>query len=465
MAAITWRNIDAPDLRGSMQGMVLAQRGFQQGLDSLQGILDQQAKTEQANWEQQKRNNTDELKNLLFNAKTPEEATAIQSQIAERLTAMGAQVDANAVRTAADARVPELQRRALDGIDYNNKQTDAKDAPILNRLNALALQDPIQAAAELNGAGLSDRGRLAFEQNLRKLTEENVNNERGNTRFKWEGDEQDRKERKFKDDLLTNASQRNSNAASARLSGMQARRIEEEILNGGTPAELKAARAKEAEGAAQIRKEMMAQGGWGGGKADGLEGDKSINASQIMKDLGPENRQEILQAMGNYIKNGVPVTYNGKTQTIPLSADLIVAAVNATGNRWVGRLAHPFDGSHATDAMQWITDTLGDPNSSRYNPETVKQYLTGYAAYLGKDPELLLPKPSEPKGTAAERAKQEASPTPPPNRPELPRPSLPEDAQDQINRAGFKSLYRDSPSDLTKRRLLRQLREARNASS
>lgn len=53
-------------------------------------------------------------------------------------------------------------------IRYKNVVQAAKDDPCSSRLNALALQDPINALIESADADLSDRGRLAFQENLRE---------------------------------------------------------------------------------------------------------------------------------------------------------------------------------------------------------------------------------------------------------------------------------------------------------
>ena len=408
MAAITWRNIDAPDLRGSMQGMTLAQRGFQQGLDSLQGILDQQAKTEQANWEQQKRNNTDELKNLLFNAKTPEEAAAIQSQITERLTAMGAQVDANAVRTAADARVPELQRRALEGIDYNNKQTDAKDAPILNRLKALALQDPIAAAAAMNESGLSERGRLALQESLRGITKENVAEDRASTEFGWKG-------RKFEEDMkmapLDRAAKQASIAssnASASLSAMRARQLEEEIRNGGTPEQLKARSENMLKTIEASRKEGMAANNWGSDVFTNGIGRKAFDDQ--LKHIPANEQEDARKELSKFAPKGIEVTYTnaeGKQvkETMPLSADLAILAVNSTEDGMLPNILGAKNRGEA--AVKWIKDKF-NPKSDSYDPAFAQSYVDGYDLYMRNTPKQRdFPKP----GSSTEAPSTKSPPT------------------------------------------------------
>ncbi len=60
MAVPTWRNVAGIDFNDAIRATALANQSFQSGFNTLQGMLDERAKLEQANWEQQKKNNTDE---------------------------------------------------------------------------------------------------------------------------------------------------------------------------------------------------------------------------------------------------------------------------------------------------------------------------------------------------------------------------------------------------------------------
>ena len=115
---ITWRNVDAPDLRGSAGLMGVSQAGINEGFKQLQGVLQQQQKVDEANWDQVKKNNTDAFLNRLASTKTPEEMAALQSsgELGQMLTNFGAQVDASAARAAQDNRMGILQGRAEQDI-------------------------------------------------------------------------------------------------------------------------------------------------------------------------------------------------------------------------------------------------------------------------------------------------------------------------------------------------------------
>lgn len=317
---ITWRNVDAPDLRGSAALMGVAQQGINKGFDQFQNVLQQQQKVDEANWNQIKENNTNELRNQLFAARTPEEAQAIQAQIMERMNTLGAQVDQNSIRTAMDGRIPLLQQRAKAEIDYNNAMTDAKDEPILKRLHAELLNDPINAVANLEGSGLSDRGRAAFMDQVRRITSENVQNDRGNVRFQFEKEDHKQKQEKFKDDLLTNAAQRGSAAAQAALAKAQAERITREIEKEKEPSTSEAQRAL---------KELVANGPMSAGTIDTKEGMAAV-VEWVNKNVsGDAQKQDILYNVSKRAQEGIVIDKDesGKPIKAPIPAMKVIEAI------------------------------------------------------------------------------------------------------------------------------------------
>lgn len=410
MAVPTWRNVAGIDFNDAIRATALANQSFQSGFNTLQGMLDERAKLEQANWEQQKKNNTDELKNLLFNAKTPEEAAAIQSQIAERLTAMGAQVDANVVRSAVDARVPELQRRALETIDYTNKQTDAKDEPILNRLIALALQDPVQAAAELNGAGLSNRGRLAFEQNLRKITGENVANDRATTEFNNK-QLMAPLERRAKEAAIdasrasTAASRADTGYKTALTNKVKHESDSENLIN-------KAIEAR--------RKERLAQSEYSVGTLENKEGFDYLQ-EVISKTVPKEQQQEAYATLQKLSHLDMGKDENGNPIRVPVPAVTLARIITNTkgdGSNW--NPGNWGQGSFSDRIIENFQKELVNPETM--NRGQLNRIRDGYALYTKANPELVnavfdsytkqekkenkpdIPKPSQEKNTPAPAA-------------------------------------------------------------
>lgn len=317
---ITWRNVDAPDLRGSAALMGVAQQGINRGFDQFQNVLQRQQQVDEANWNQVKENNTNELRNQLFAARTPEEAQAIQAQIMERMNTLGAQVDQNSIRTAMDGRIPLLQQRAKAEIDYNNAMTDAKDEPILKRLHAELLNDPINAVANLEGSGLSDRGRAAFMDQVRRITSENVQNDRGNVRFQFEKEDHKQKQEKFKDDLLTNAAQRGSAAAQAALAKAQAERITHEINKEKEPSTSEAQRAL---------KDLVANGPMSAGTIDTKEGMAAV-VEWVNKNVsGDAQKQDILYNVSKRAQEGIVIgkDESGKPIKAPIPAMKVIEAI------------------------------------------------------------------------------------------------------------------------------------------
>ena len=372
---ITWRNVDAPDLRGSAGLLGVSQMGINEGFKQLQGVLQQQQKVDEANWEQVKKNNTDAFLNRLASTETPAEMAALQSsgELGQMLSGFGAQVDANAARAAQDNRMGILQGRAEQDIRYKNAAQAAKDDPVLSRLNALALQDPINALIESADADLSDRGRLAFQENLRKVSTENVANERGNIKFNNE-QLMAPLERQAKEAAIA-ASKASAASANADVSYKSAltNKINEEVLQGGTSEQNKDRNERTQKKLEARRQEGMSQNAWGSEVIDSPTGRKAFDgALKAIKD--PDVQEEIKNSLSPLVASGITLTdSNGKQVRVPLSADLAIAAIEATKGGW-------FTG-HGTRAKKWIEDRVSDPKSKYYDPGLVNRYLDGYSYY------------------------------------------------------------------------------------
>ena len=439
---ITWRNIDAPDLRGSAALMGVAQQGINKGFDQFQNVLQRQQQVDEANWNQVKENNTNELRNQLFAARTPEEAQAVQAQIMERMNTLGAQVDQNAIRTAMDGRIPLLQQRAKAEIDYNNAMTDAKDEPILKRLQSLALQNPIAAAAEMHESGLSERGRATLAEQLRKITTEDQ-------KHAWDATDFNNKQlmapldRKAKE---ANIAQSYASAASANADiGYKkalTNKINEEVLRGGTPAELKEREEKATKKLEALRTEGMSQNGWGSEDFTSPTGRKAVEgALKGIKD--PDIQENIKNELADLATKGITITdANGKKVKVPLSADLAIAAIEASSNT-DGLDLFGLRSLHGTNARKWIEDRFSDPKSKFYDPDLVNRYLDGYAYYTR----------TEGARAAALEAQKNA-----PAKPDIPKPSQPvvANVNPGLNPTAS-AVFRPTAADImTNRRSLRQ---------
>lgn len=358
VAPITWRNVDAPDLRGVGALMGLAQSGIQSGFDKLGEVVKSYEDTDKANWEQQKINNTNELKNLLYSAKTPEEAQAIQNQIAERLSALGAQVDAESVRTAADNRVPELQKRWTANRDYTTAVRTEKEKPQRDALIARIMnKDYVGATADLGSLDLQD------EAALYKAIQDS---QRVDKQDKYADDEHTWKGRKLEDDLLTNAAQRASARASAAASTANVdlikantERVKHEIdkdKGDGTKFDLeKALKARDA-----AREGTPLSGGY----LNTQEGQKNLwSAFSNMKHIEPETRTEIMDAVGKAFPGGEFVTKdkegNPVKGSVPVS--MLVNLIESTqGDGWVHQKLGGY--SAGEKVVNSLKTQLSDPN-------------------------------------------------------------------------------------------------------
>lgn len=147
--SITWRNVDAPDTRGALLGMEAAGQSINTGFDKLGEVLKQREQMATDNWNQQKLNNTNTVMDSMMEAKTPEELQAKEAFLAQMLQGMGAQVDAQAIRAAQDARLPMLQQRAKTGIEYKNFITDEEQAKVRDQVGVLIASGKTEEAMAL----------------------------------------------------------------------------------------------------------------------------------------------------------------------------------------------------------------------------------------------------------------------------------------------------------------------------
>ena len=123
MAAITWRNVDAPSFQGVSSMITGAQQSIDSGFNKFNELIKQRESLDTSNLEKMKQNNTQAFLDQLTQYRTPEELQAAQQSGAldQLRQQYGAMVDQAAIRGAEDARYGALQQRALTGIDYTNK--------------------------------------------------------------------------------------------------------------------------------------------------------------------------------------------------------------------------------------------------------------------------------------------------------------------------------------------------------
>jgi hypothetical protein len=138
---ITWRNIDAPDFRTALAGMGQAQQSIQGALAPLQDVLRQRELINEANWQNQKANNTEDfLSQVTARFDTPEKLQAAQRDgtIAAMLGAYNGQVDRSRSREFVDNRQPLLVQRARELGLFTDEQEKRGVQEALSRLEGKA---------------------------------------------------------------------------------------------------------------------------------------------------------------------------------------------------------------------------------------------------------------------------------------------------------------------------------------
>lgn len=164
MAAITWRNVDAPNLGDPTRTGMLASNSINNAFDILNEQLTSAQAVDSQNWDARKALNTDQYLSRLQSFKTPEEAAAAQAELQGLRQGFQAQIDMPAVRNAESSLTENLQRRVTTNNAYVNSQTDfAEQDPVARMKQSIYAGDMAgyqKALAE--NPNLSNRARAAL---------------------------------------------------------------------------------------------------------------------------------------------------------------------------------------------------------------------------------------------------------------------------------------------------------------
>jgi hypothetical protein len=176
-APITWQNVNGPSPAQASAPLSSASQTFNDAFASLRGVLQEREAVDNANWQNQKANNTTSfLDTVAAKYKTPEALAAAQQsgELDQLRQSFGTQIDADKVRGAADARMVALQQQAREGLAYQHMMTDERVAPILDKYKAAILKpggggnDEAQALqaeyAKLGGRNLADLSKAADDR-------------------------------------------------------------------------------------------------------------------------------------------------------------------------------------------------------------------------------------------------------------------------------------------------------------
>jgi hypothetical protein len=343
---ITWRNVTGPSLADASRPLQIAQQSLTSGMGNFVDQLKSMEATDAANFEQVKKNNTNEFMNRLMEAQTAEQFGNMNSgnAMGKMLAGYGAQIDQAAARTALDQRLGTLQDRDVRGITYNNTMLDEKQAPMVREIQMLSLTDPEQAKARL---AENPDIRKAFELATGIDTREWLVKERGwkeemqpleiqgkkadidykgaqTTLAKAQADHQiatAERERAYINALKANG-YGGLGSGTAGLSGVPGE--SGSLANGGTPA-LAAVNAQ--------WKETLKNSVYGGGDYSTAEGKKELDEILKRMNIPPTQADDIRYNLSKYYKDGAVIGHDDKGRPIraPLPVATIVDAISASG--------------------------------------------------------------------------------------------------------------------------------------
>jgi len=146
---ITWRNIDAPNMGDPSRTLASAGNAFRDMFSGLQTELGNFQANEEANWQQNRENNTNAFLARLAEFQTPEEAQAAMAsgELRGMLEGFGAQVDQRLAADRMGSLIQNLQERAMAAQQFEQGQQAHKDwreelgqRDVLNGLNEALLR-------------------------------------------------------------------------------------------------------------------------------------------------------------------------------------------------------------------------------------------------------------------------------------------------------------------------------------
>ena len=354
---ITWRNVDAPDLRGAAGMLQLANTGINSGFDKLNQVLQNEQATTDANWKVQRDNNTQAFLNSINQYRTPEEYQAALASGALNAGQYGAQIDQAAVRSALDGRLSVLQDRTVKANQHADMIKAREAAPIVDKLSTMALSEDKavrQSAKEALGI-YADNGMVPraaeIAGNIRNTEHQNV---------VW-----DQESQTFKDTLATNASRRGlmgaqTTAAIASANSSNASADRDRAASSSATAALKAelAATKAAAGAAELK---IKNSPLDAGTMDTYAGQKAFEAELEKLGLPAAQANSVRQQYTKQFGNGVLVGYDdsGKEVRIGLPVSTALAGVRGTEDDWI-RANWAGNSFRGENAVKRVKEMLGE---------------------------------------------------------------------------------------------------------
>jgi len=235
---ITWQNVTGPSLAEAARPMEAAVNTFNNAFTPLQEILKKREITDLANMKQGRENLTQELLNQVYAPTTVEGFQQTAPAIQQRMAGLGAGVDQAAVRTAMDARAPELQKRTKDTWAFDEALRVTTEAPLVGQGKSLIMAGNYDEARKIM-AQLSPQARAemtaALDARQRELTVRTQTDGRyakdlertGAEIIKWQEDAETAKKNAESSSIQANASVAGVAVQRDRLNAENLERLEE----------------------------------------------------------------------------------------------------------------------------------------------------------------------------------------------------------------------------------------------
>ena len=297
MGVITWRNVDAPDLRGAASMLHLANTSFNSGFDKLNQVLQNEQATAESNWKVQRDNNTQAFLNSINQYRTPEEYQAALTSGALDPSKFGAQIDQAAVRSALDGRLAILQDRAVKAINYGNTMTDAKEDPIKRAATLAILSGDKEGYARIIAENPNARFLPEVAGKNRDITHQNVT---------W-----DQEARTFDDNLKTNAVRRSLMGAQTNQANAAAEHYRNESSSSTAALKAQLAASNAEKKAAEL---LIKNGPLDGGTFGNYAGGKNLREGLKSMGVSEEEAESIYNSLAAKYGNGILVGWKDPTK-------------------------------------------------------------------------------------------------------------------------------------------------------
>lgn len=346
---ITWRNVEAPDLRGAAAMLGQAQASLNSGFGHINDVLKNERATADANWSQIRDNNTQTFLDSIAQYRTAEDFQAAQQAGAldQLRSQFGPQIDRAAVRAAEDGRLATLQGRDVQAINYGNTMTDAKEDPIKRTAMAALFSGDKDTYNRIVAENPNARFLPEVMDKNRNVTQQNTEWERDGIKFTRDGE-------KHSSEMLTDRARRgligaqtsHANAAASR------ERSEGSSATAALKAELAAAKAQK--GAAEL---FLKNGPYDGGHLGNVEGQKTFYDALGKMGLDPTQVEDIGQVISSKYFGGA-VMKNGEKIPVPVSAALQAVRAAHEKERFRNFFGSTSQGDRVDTKLQEI---LADP--------------------------------------------------------------------------------------------------------